>query len=50
MNSILSGIRSAQHAICMKNEPNKAVEPTIIHVTNRAPSSTLRAMYDRGSL
>ena len=25
-------------------------EPTIIHVTDRAPSSTLRAMYDRGSL
>ena len=33
-----------------KTEANKAVEPTIIHVTNRAPSSTLRAMYDRGSL
>jgi hypothetical protein len=31
-------------------KPNQAVEPTIIHVTNRAPSSTLRAMYDRGSL
>ena len=30
--------------------PNKAVEPTTIHVTNRAPSSTLRAMYGRGSL
>jgi hypothetical protein len=31
-------------------EHNQAVEPTTIHVTNRAPSSTLRAMYDRGSL
>jgi hypothetical protein len=31
-------------------EANQAVEPTIIHVTNRAPSSTLRAMYGRGSL
>ncbi len=33
-----------------KKEPNQAVEPTTIHVTNRAPSSTLRAMYGRGSL
>jgi hypothetical protein len=33
-----------------KNEPNKAVEPTIIRVTDCAPSSTLRATYDRGSL
>jgi len=31
-------------------EPNQAVEPTIIAVTDCAPSSTLRASYDRGSL
>jgi hypothetical protein len=31
-------------------EPNQAVEPTIIRVTDCAPSSTLRATYDRGSL
>ena len=31
-------------------EPNKAVEPTIIAVTVRAPSSTNRASHDRGSL
>ncbi len=31
-------------------EPNLAVELTIITVTDRAPSSTLRASYDRGSL
>lgn len=33
-----------------KNEPNKAVEPTIMAVTPRAPSSTSRASHDRGSL
>ena len=33
----------------MKTEPNKALEPTIIAVTDCAPSSTLRARYDRGS-
>jgi len=31
-------------------EPNQAVEPTIIAVTDCAPSSTLRASHDRGSL
>ena len=31
-------------------EPNKSLEPTRLLVTERAPSSTLRAMYDRGSL
>jgi len=31
-------------------EPNQAVEPTIIAVTDRAQSSTLRASHDRGSL
>jgi len=33
-----------------KKEPNQAVEPTIIAVTDCAPSSTLRASHDRGSL
>ena len=33
-----------------KNEPNKAVEPTSMAVTNRAPSSTNRASHARGSL
>jgi hypothetical protein len=41
-------------AICssnpeMKTEPNKAMEPTPVSVTDRAPSSTLRATYLRGS-
>ena len=31
-------------------EPNQAVEPTIMAVTDCAPSSTLRASHDRGSL
>lgn len=31
-------------------EPNKAVEPTIMAVTFRAPSSTNCASHDRGSL
>jgi len=33
-----------------KTEPNQAVEPTIMAVTDCAPSSTLRASHDRGSL
>lgn len=28
-------------------EPNQALQTTIIAVTDRAPSSTLRASYDR---
>ena len=31
-------------------EPNQTVEPTIMAVTDCAPSSTLRAIHDRGSL
>jgi len=31
-------------------KPNQAVEPTIMAVTDRAPSRTLRASHDRGSL
>jgi len=33
-----------------KIRPNQAVEPTIMPVTDCAPSSTLRASHDRGSL
>jgi len=34
---------------CKTTEPNQAVDPTIYIVTDRAPSSTLRANADRGS-
>jgi hypothetical protein len=34
----------------MKSEPNEALEPTIMAVTDCAPSSTLRASHDRGSV
>jgi hypothetical protein len=33
-----------------QKEPNKALEPTIMAVTDCAPSSTLRASHDRGSV
>ena len=33
-----------------KTEPNKALEPTIMAGTFRAPSSTKRASHDRGSV
>jgi Domain of unknown function (DUF4279) len=33
-----------------KTEPNKALEPTIMAVTECAPSSTLRASHERGSV
>jgi hypothetical protein len=33
-----------------KTAPNKALEPTIMAVTDCAPSSTLRASHDRGSV
>jgi hypothetical protein len=41
---------SLKDSIMMKNEPNKALEPTIMAVTDCAPSSTLRASHDRGSV
>jgi hypothetical protein len=47
------GVRLSDHdgILCkIQNEPNKALEPTIMAVTFRAPSSTKRASHDRGSV